>query len=60
MRVAVDQLGNKPATAQSSSQPVVERQSVRGILDEELAGVWDDEKSEKVSLDNAVMRAQVA
>ena len=60
VRVAVDQLGNKPATAQSSSQPVVERQSVRRILDEELAGVWADEKAAKEALDNAVMRAQDA
>ena len=57
VRVAVDQLGNKPATAQSSSQPVVERQSVRRILDEELAGVWADEKAAKEALDNAVTRA---
>lgn len=60
VRVAVDQLGNKPATAQSSAQPVVERQSVRRILDEELAGVWADEKAAKEALDNAVMRAQGA
>ena len=60
VRVAVDQLGNKPATAQSSSQPVVERQSVRKILDEELAGVWADEKAAKEALDNAVVRAQGA
>jgi sn-glycerol 3-phosphate transport system substrate-binding protein len=60
VRVAVDQLSNKPATAQSSAQPVVERQSVRRILDEELAGVWADEKAAKEALDNAVMRAQGA
>ncbi|MDI3514295.1 MAG: extracellular solute-binding protein [Gammaproteobacteria bacterium] len=58
VRVAVDQLGNKPATAQSSAQPVVERQKVRRILDEELAGVWADEKAAKEALDNAVVRAQ--
>jgi len=58
VRVAVDQLSNKPATAQSSAQPVVERQKVRRILDEELAGVWADEKAAKEALDNAVMRAQ--
>jgi sn-glycerol 3-phosphate transport system substrate-binding protein len=60
VRVAVDQLTNKPATAQSSAQPVVERQRVREILDEELAGVWADEKAAKEALDNAVMRAQGA
>ncbi|HHW63260.1 MAG TPA: extracellular solute-binding protein [Rhodocyclaceae bacterium] len=60
VRVAVEQLSNKPATAQSSAQPVVERQKVRQILDEELAGVWADQKAAKEALDNAVMRAQSA
>lgn len=57
VRVAVDQLGNKPATAQSSAQPVVQREKVRRILDEELSGVWADQKAAKEALDNAVMRA---
>lgn len=57
VQVAVDQLGNKPPTPQSSAQPVVERQKVRRILDEELAGVWADEKAAKEALDNAVTRA---
>jgi sn-glycerol 3-phosphate transport system substrate-binding protein len=57
VQVAVDQLGNKPATSQSSAQPVVERQKVRRILDEELSGVWADEKAAKEALDNAVTRA---
>ncbi|HRG72497.1 MAG TPA: extracellular solute-binding protein, partial [Thauera aminoaromatica] len=58
IQVAVDQLGGKPATPQSSAQPVVERQKVRRILDEELAGVWADEKAAKEALDNAVTRAR--
>lgn len=58
VRVAVEQLTHKPATPQSSAQPAVERQKVRRILDEELAGVWADEKAAKEALDNAVTRAQ--
>ena len=59
VRVAVDQLTNKPTTADSAAQPVVERESVRRILDEELAGVWSDQKAAKEALDNAVTRATV-
>ena len=58
IQVAVDQLGGKPATPQSSAQPVVEREKVRRILDEELAGVWADQKAAKEALDNAVTRAR--
>jgi sn-glycerol 3-phosphate transport system substrate-binding protein len=58
IQVAVDQLASKPATPQSSAQPVVEREKVRRILDEELAGVWADQKAAKEALDNAVMRAR--
>ncbi|WP_418647070.1 extracellular solute-binding protein [Thauera butanivorans] len=57
VRVAVGQLTNKPATAESGAQPVVERGRVRRILDEELAGVWADSKAAKEALDNAVARA---
>lgn len=60
VRVAVDQLNNKPTTAVSSAQSVVEREQVRRILDEELAGVWADTKAAKEALDNAVARAAVA
>lgn len=56
-RVAVEQLTNKPATPDSSAQPVVEREKVRRILDEELSGVWADRKAAKEALDNAVNRA---
>ncbi|MER2555511.1 MAG: extracellular solute-binding protein [Thauera sp.] len=58
VQVAVDQLANKPATEQSSAQPVVDRQKVRRILDEELAGVWSDQKAAKEALDNAVTRVR--
>ncbi|TAH51999.1 MAG: extracellular solute-binding protein [Betaproteobacteria bacterium] len=56
IKVAVAQLSNKPATADSSAQPVVEREKVRRIIDEELAGVWADRKAAKEALDNAVAR----
>ena len=59
VRVAVEQLTNKPATADSGAQPLVERERVRRILDEELAGVWADQKAAKEALDNAVARASV-
>ena len=58
VQVAVDQLASKPATPQSSAQPVVDREKVRRILDEELAGVWADQKAAKEALDNAVTRAR--
>ncbi len=57
VKVAVAQLTNKPTTATSAAQPVVERARVRRILDEELAGVWADRKAAKEALDNAVARA---
>ena len=60
VRVAVEQLTNKPATSDSSAQPVVEREKVRRILDEELAGVWADSKAAKEALDNAVARAAMS
>ncbi len=56
VRVAVDQLTNKPTTVDSAAQPVVERERVRRILDEELSGVWADHKAAKEALDNAVTR----
>ena len=47
------------APADAAAQPVVERESVRRILDEELADVWWDHKAAKEALDNAVTRATV-
>lgn len=57
IKVAVGQLTNKPVTGDSSAQPVVGREKVRRIIDEELAGVWADRKAAKEALDNAVVRA---
>lgn len=57
INVAVGQLTNKPATSDSISQPSVERQKVRRILDEELGAVWADRKAAKEALDQAVVRA---
>lgn len=59
VRVAVAQLTNKPTTATSAAQPVVQRARVRRILDEELAAVWADRKPAKEALDTAVARASV-
>ncbi len=57
IKVAVGQLTNKPVTGDSAAQPVVGREKVRRIIDEELAGVWADRKAAKEALDNAVVRA---
>ena len=57
VRVAVGQLTNKPVTGTSAAQPVVEREKVRRIIDEELSGVWADTKAAKEALDKAVERA---
>ena len=57
VNVAVGQLTNKPVTGDSVSQPSVERQKVRRILDEELSAVWADRKAAKEALDEAVVRA---
>src|SRR5690606_492873 len=54
VRVAVGQLTNKPVTGTSAAQPVVEREKVRRIIDEELSGVWADTKAAKEALDKAV------
>jgi sn-glycerol 3-phosphate transport system substrate-binding protein len=59
VRVAVSQLNNKPATAQSSASPTFARASVRSIIDEELEAVWADRKPAKEALDNAVARTQL-
>ncbi|MDR2689996.1 MAG: extracellular solute-binding protein [Azoarcus sp.] len=56
IQVAVDQLTLKPATSVSAAQAVVGRETVRQVLDEELAAVWADHKATKAALDNAVAR----
>ncbi|AKU13215.1 hypothetical protein AzCIB_3322 [Azoarcus sp. CIB] len=58
VKVAVAQLGNKPATADSSASGFIGRARVLGILDEELSAVWADRKPAKEALDNAVTRVQ--
>jgi len=56
IRVAIGQLTNKPVTSHSAIQPVIERETARRIMDEELAEVWADRKSAKAALDSAVLR----
>jgi hypothetical protein len=56
IQVAVDQLTLKPATSVSAAQAMIERETVRQVLDEELAAVWADHKATKAALDNAVAR----
>jgi len=56
IKVAIGQLTNKPVTANSAIQPAFERESVRHIINEELADVWAGNKSAKAALDNAVIR----
>ncbi|MCL1861168.1 MAG: extracellular solute-binding protein [Proteobacteria bacterium] len=56
IRVAIGQLTNKPVTPYSSVQPMIERESSRRIIDEELAEVWANNKSAKAALDSAIAR----
>lgn len=58
VQVALAQLGDKPATAQSSASTIVGRKRVQRILDEELSAVWADRKPAKEALDTAVLRVQ--
>ena len=50
IQVAVDQLGGKPATPQSSAQPVVERQRLRAASSTRNSPAWADEKAAKEAL----------
>jgi sn-glycerol 3-phosphate transport system substrate-binding protein len=56
IKVAIGALSNRPATPNSSVQPLIERDSTRRIIDEELAEVWADRKAAKAALDSAVLR----
>lgn len=58
VQVALAQLGNKPATADSSASSFIGRKRVQSILDEELSAVWADRKPAKEALDTAVVRVQ--
>jgi multiple sugar transport system substrate-binding protein len=56
VRVAVAQVGHKPATEASSAMALASRTSVRRVIDEELETVWADRKPAKEALDTAVTR----
>ena len=56
VNLAIKQLTNRPVTPNSGVHPMMERESARRIIDEELAGVWADRKSAKAALDSAVAR----
>ncbi|MBL8471181.1 MAG: extracellular solute-binding protein [Rhodocyclaceae bacterium] len=58
IKVAIDQLTNKPATGASSASRYAERADVRQILDDALDELWSDRKPAKQALDDAVQRTQ--
>jgi sn-glycerol 3-phosphate transport system substrate-binding protein len=58
VKVAVAQLNNKPATADSSASSMAGRSRMLDIVDEELKAVWADRKPAKEALDTAVARVQ--
>lgn len=59
VQVAVSQLTNKPATAQSSAAAAIGGARVIGIVDAALRDVWAERKPAKLALDEAVMAARV-
>jgi multiple sugar transport system substrate-binding protein len=56
VRVAVAQVGRKPATEASSARVLTARAAVQNVVDEELEAVWADRKPAKEALDTAVSR----
>ncbi len=60
IRIGVQQLTNKPATALSRASAYPQRAAVRRIVDEELESVWEDRKPSKLALDTAVARSRSA
>ncbi|MDR2093483.1 MAG: extracellular solute-binding protein [Azoarcus sp.] len=60
IKVAISELSGKPVTIHSAIQAVIERDSTRRIIDEELAEVWADRKAAKAALDSAVARISAA
>ncbi|MDR0702649.1 MAG: extracellular solute-binding protein [Azoarcus sp.] len=60
IRVAISELSSRPVTINSAVQAVIERDSTRRIIDEELAEVWADRKAAKAALDSAVARISAA
>jgi sn-glycerol 3-phosphate transport system substrate-binding protein len=59
VRVAVAQLNHKPPTPLSSASFLTGRQSVRAIIDQELAKVWQQNLPAKTALDTAVERSRM-
>lgn len=58
VRVAMSQLNHKPPTPFSSASFLTGRQSVRSIIDQELAKVWQQNLPAKIALDTAVERSR--
>lgn len=58
IRIAVQQLTNKPATSISKASTYPQRTEIRRIVNEELEEVWADRKPSKLALDNAVTRSR--
>ncbi|MDR1661443.1 MAG: extracellular solute-binding protein [Azoarcus sp.] len=56
IKVAISELSGRPTTINSAVQAVIERDSTRRIIDEELAEIWADRKAAKAALDSAVAR----
>ncbi|MDR3213070.1 MAG: extracellular solute-binding protein, partial [Azoarcus sp.] len=56
IRVAIGELAGRPTTANSVVQPLIERESTRRLIDEELAEVWAGRKAAKAALDSVVQR----
>jgi sn-glycerol 3-phosphate transport system substrate-binding protein len=60
IKVAISELSSRPVTVNSAIQAVIERDSTRRIIDEELAEVWADRKAAKAALDSAVVRVSAS
>lgn len=59
VQVAVTQLTNKPATAESSAVAAIGGTRVISIVDAALKDVWAERKPAKLALDDAVLSARV-
>jgi len=55
--VAIGQLTNKPATANSRASTIGHSAAVRDIIESELDAVWQEGRAAKLALDNAVVRS---
>ncbi|MBI4756572.1 MAG: extracellular solute-binding protein [Betaproteobacteria bacterium] len=56
-RVALSELGHKPATRESAASRMASRSDVRRILDDELEVLWTTERPAKEVLDRAALQA---